>query len=501
MDKTELVAKAAHLFAISGHIVHTSIVINHREIDIRAEETQGLTRKVILVECADYARPVGVDKLQSDLNKLRAAQESLKDRAIIMHLSKNGYSSQASGYAMDQGIFICTLDSLTHRLINFDAYVEAIKNDKLRPIILREYQPSKLRFDRSPKALAQGGLSFIKEWIKSDKTWLTLLGDYGVGKSWLLKRLLYDLTDDYEKDPTHTPLAFFIPLQKFPKSFDSKTLILKMFDTYGLSGIHYEAFQYLSNTGRIIFLLDSFDEMAQHLNASTIRENLNELLSGLSKNSKAIMTSRPNYFESKAERFLIVEQDGALQWHPLDEKEFLRQNILARTISSGLESSQFARLEDLTPQQRKKLFKIVLKGKPAAYSKLMDLFTRFQELDGISHRAVIARLLTAVAETLATEEITETVEGTPLLPSDLEKLNQGRIFSIVITNLLYRDQAISSVTAMDRLRFLRSFAVYLQSKRGDVFAAPNEIRSLVRELFSDRADSRRQSGTAIGELL
>ena len=61
MDKTALTNEVAHLFRISGHKVDTSTVINHREIDVRAEETQGLVRKTILVECADHGTPVGVE--------------------------------------------------------------------------------------------------------------------------------------------------------------------------------------------------------------------------------------------------------------------------------------------------------------------------------------------------------------------------------------------------------------------------------------------------------
>ena len=58
--------------------------------------------------------------------------------------------------------------------------------------------------------------------------------------------------------------------------------------------------------------------MAQHLNRETIRENLKELLVGMGGNSKAIMTSRPTYFESRAERLVARESEGKLVWHPID---------------------------------------------------------------------------------------------------------------------------------------------------------------------------------------
>ena len=206
MDKTKLVQEVANLFRLTGHKVDISVKINHREIDVRAEETQSLLRKVILIECADYQTSVGVAKLQEDVTKLRSAQEQLKDKAVIMHVSSSGYSPDASGYAHDQGIAIFTLDDLLNQLVNFDAYIASILSDPQRPVILKEYQPTLMHYDGDPKHSAPA-IDFIKVWINStNRHLLTVLGDYGVGKSWLLKRLLYDLVDRYRENPQTEPL-------------------------------------------------------------------------------------------------------------------------------------------------------------------------------------------------------------------------------------------------------------------------------------------------------
>jgi hypothetical protein len=151
MDKTDLVNQVSQLFRIGGYKVDTSVEINHREIDIRAEEVQGLVRKIILIECADYARSVGISKIQEDIQKLRAAKEVLKDNAVIMHVARNGYTPNAFSYASETGVSTFSLEELTNHLINFDAYLQAVENDKLRSIILKEYQPNKVHFEQSPK--------------------------------------------------------------------------------------------------------------------------------------------------------------------------------------------------------------------------------------------------------------------------------------------------------------------------------------------------------------
>ena len=257
----------------------------------------------------------------------------------------------------------------------------------------------------------------------------------------------------------------------------------------------YIAFEHLVSAGRVLFLFDSFDEMAQHLHRDTIRENLKELLVGMSGQSRAIMTSRPTYFESRAERLLAVESDGALTWHPLDRSSEDRKVTLSRVLRRSLEASQFARLLDLSLSQRRKLFSIVLGPRSKAFSTLTGLLERFEELGSISQRAVIARLLTTVAETLASDEEVATVEGYPLIPNDLQVLNQGKIFEIVIHNLLYRDAQIGSLSAGDRYYFLKLLAIFLQQPGQWLFGEPEEIRTIVERAFWShlrRSDSREQ---------
>ena len=495
MDTTALTNQVAHLFEVSGHVVKISARINHREIDVYAEQRQGLIRQTILVECADYAGSVGVSKLQEDFTKLRSAKEKMSENVLLMHVARSGYSPDASGYAIENGLPTFSLATLTRQLVNFDAYVNAVENDKARRIITNEYQPTKIHFDGRSSRQARPAIDFIDEWLASSSRWLTILGDYGVGKSWMLKRFLYYGIEKYKENPEAYPLPFFVPLQHFTKAFDYQNMILRTFQLHGLAGVPYLAFEHLAMSGRILFLFDSFDEMAQHLNRDTIRENLKELLVGMSGDSRAIMTSRPTYFESRAERLLAIESDGSLVWHPLDRTVDERRVALSGVLSRQLEESQFARLMDLSLSQRRRLFAIVLGARSRPYAMLNRLLKRFEELGSLSQRAVIARLLTTVAETLSSGERVQTIEGYPLIPDDLKVLNQGKIFEIVIYNLLYRDSRIGDLSAADRYRFLKAFAIYLQHGGQWSFAEPGEIRALVENLFRDqfrRSDTREQ---------
>ncbi len=478
MDKTELVNNVATIFRLNGHKVETDVEINHRRIDVVAEEMQGIFRKTWLIECAEYKDNVGIGKAQDDLNKLNAAKEKLASACVCAHISYSGYSPQASGYLRDAGVSFSTYDNLISNMINFSPYVDGVESEKIRAVILKEYQETSIYFDGEARASAMPSISFVDQWIKSSNSkWLTILGDYGVGKSWTLKRVLYILIKRYKENPDQNSLPFFIPLQHFAKAFDYQNLIIRTLSRSGLTGVHFDAFQFLAAQGKIIFLLDSFDEMAQKLSRNIIRENLLAILDGMEGRSRVIMTSRPNYFENRAERIQMIDWVGGSQSSQLDIDVFEQQRRTAAIISEKMTRTDFARLTDLTPDQCMRLFEIALASNQSALVTLKGLFSRFQNLGSIAQRAVIARLLVTVAETLAGGA--ENEDALKLIPSDAKSINSGKIFEIVIYNLIRRDMGVGDIPPSVRLMFLRNLAVFLQSKATDQAAHPAELRAIV----------------------
>lgn len=218
MDKTELVNNVATIFRLNGHKVETDVQINHRRIDVVAEEMQGLFRKTWLIECAEYSKNVDVGKAQDDINKLNAAREKMSSACVCAHISLSGYTPQASGYLRDAGVSFSTYSNLISNMINFSPYVESVENEKTRAVILKEYQETRIFFDGAGKESSSPSMKFLKEWLRNGESkWLTVLGDYGVGKSWMLKRILYQLAENYKKNPDDNVLPFFYTVTELCK--------------------------------------------------------------------------------------------------------------------------------------------------------------------------------------------------------------------------------------------------------------------------------------------
>lgn len=483
-SREQLIKDVEKLLQLTGHRISIRDDLTRAGVHILAEETNTVSRKSLLVLCDATTSPMTRHQLESTFVGAFDMRARMGGSVILMHVAKGGHEEDAQRYAQEVGIDACSLRDLEHRMVNFKPYIRAIQSDRLRQLILREYQPTKIHFANERKA-SKPALEFLTEWLAGPDRWLTLLGDYGVGKSWTLKRLLYQMVDEYDSDPMNKPLPLFVPLQQFTKAFTFENLMNGAFSSYGLTGIHYPAFQYLAAKGRIVFLLDSFDEMAQTLHRDAIRENLKELLFGVEQGSKAIMTSRPTYFENRTEPLLVMERAGVSMQHPDDQEHLEYQSALSRSITGRLQTARFARLNDLSDSQRDRLFSIVLDDKPKALAKIRELHVRFRQLGNIAQKAVIARLLTTVAETLADGTSAITPDGYTLLPDTLEVLNQAKVFQIVVANLIRRDAGIGHLTAVDRQRFLRTFAIYLQRPGQPFFAEPAEIRNLVQGLFHD----------------
>jgi hypothetical protein len=107
------------------------------------------------------------------------------------------------------------------------------------------------------------GFEFIENWLLDiDSNQLTILGDVGTGKSFLLRMVAYNLAKDYLRLPLEKPLPILIDLRNADREFTLEGLISTHFAKNSLSRTSFDVFMYLLSQGYIVLLLDGFDEMA-----------------------------------------------------------------------------------------------------------------------------------------------------------------------------------------------------------------------------------------------
>ena len=128
---------------------------------------------------------------------------------------------------------------------------------------------------------------------------MSLLGEFGAGKTWFCRHLAYDQLKRYLAHPVNERLPLLITLRDFSKAMTAEQLINDaLIEQYNLPfvGSAFEVFQELNRQGKIFLILDGFDEMARQVDYQTVVDNFWELARLVDESSKVMITCRTEYF-------------------------------------------------------------------------------------------------------------------------------------------------------------------------------------------------------------
>ncbi|WP_407557914.1 NACHT domain-containing protein, partial [Winogradskyella sp. 4-2091] len=240
--------------------------------------------------------------------------------------------------------FIKTEDKLLNELIDFNGYLNKIING---------YQNEKLfsaiALDKDKKTLSEtfisppfnvneneskhtGLVNYINKWLKtsSESKHLVLLGDYGMGKTSFLRHYSGVLAKNITtKSNKLVRFPVMISLTNSSPRHGGITEKIKAFVAENL-GVDYTLFEILIHKGKILFLLDGFDEMGFVGTHNDRFKQINEIWQLAHKKNKLIISGRPSYFPSNYElikTFNIVKKNEQItQTNPFCES--IQLNLL-----------------------------------------------------------------------------------------------------------------------------------------------------------------------------
>lgn len=131
----------------------------------------------------------------------------------------------------------------------------------------------------------------------------------GHGKSKVTHILARRLAERYQlaRDGHRPPIPILIPFGNYPRgtsNFDG--LILRFMDAFGVAKLRVEAFRYLISLGRVLFILDGYDEMVE-ANPGVAAENIAGFVREAGPYGRILLTSRSTFYRTSAD---IVGQIG-----------------------------------------------------------------------------------------------------------------------------------------------------------------------------------------------
>lgn len=224
----------------------------------------------------------------------------------------------------DDLLFCYSFDELIDLEADFEPYIEWLEQEVRARHIDTRFVPLTCRKDeidpRTEKALdtstydwRQGGLdNYVDTWLADPaKKHLSLLGEFGMGKSWftlhLAGRLAAGWKDAKSRGVARPRIPLVIPLRDYAKQTSVSALLSEFFfHKHRIDIRNYEVFSVLNRMGRFLLIFDGFDEMASRTDRNTMVTNFWELAKVVEPGAKVLLSSRTEYFpEAKEARDLF----------------------------------------------------------------------------------------------------------------------------------------------------------------------------------------------------
>ena len=489
-----------HLFVLNNYEVEESLNVHGAEIDLLARHKSDPFSSPIYIEATiEY---VDNDKYGKDVSKLALIREKEPDAQRLI-VSAKGFSNPVQERARETRIQTLTYEQLFSRFEKFESYINACLEDS---DLAKELQHLDNIYEEPYFEDNRGrdlATDFLKHWrdsAGSDERWLVITGEYGTGKTALTKILQYRWLKEYKKDPS-IPISFRIELREFVRQFDARGLLHHFLDTNSLGHIPVDFVYSLLHSGRIILLLDGYDEMAQYLHARERRTCLSALAELSSGGAKGILTSRPNYFTETEEFqiFQILYSSIDQQKYYLtkkDRKLFDEERQIDELLNKFLDQHKHERiLNDLTPEQTESLISRALgsdsNGRDIVLRILKRIFRSVEkgEYISLSGKPVIISYLLEVVEGLKENEENHGLNH--------GELSEWDVYKLIIDQLMLRDLRRSpELSPEERRRFLSRLSVKLSQKEHAVINE-EDFKDIVskefqRDLRRHPADQRHQ---------
>ncbi len=202
-------------------------------------------------------------------------------------------------YAERRGVTLVRRQELLNQLVDLRSYAQE-QVDRWDALGLRFVEPACRPVDESEiHALDE----YLDRWLTNDSiSHLVLLGEPGVGKSTVCRRLAATLGRRHLESPGIQPVPLLVPLWEFPYVNDLKQLVFKeLYFRHGayISGVG--ALERMLAEGRFVLILDGFDEMTVRLDPFVVRRNLRAIAGLLDCGSRIMMTARTRIFRDARE--------------------------------------------------------------------------------------------------------------------------------------------------------------------------------------------------------
>ena len=172
--------------------------------------------------------------------------------------------------------------------------------------------------ERVPSALAS-----LREIVdKPERRFALILGDFGAGKSFLLRELARSLLDG---DGSRVPVL--VEMRYLEKTLSLRSLLAQHFGAADAGSVDIDAFLYMLREGRVVLLFDGFDELAVRVTRDQVLQHFATITGAAEGKAKVLISSRRQHFHD----------DGQVKLELARSAEQLQGYRLGRPYRVGVE--------------------------------------------------------------------------------------------------------------------------------------------------------------------
>ena len=286
------------------YLVERNVSMHGCQIDLYAEYQTGTIRLRLMIECKDYrnGQAVGVKEIKEFIGALTPALGHLVDKGLIV--SQSEFTREAKNLAASTGIELVRLQDLEHKLVDFEGYTDQVikehTNSPAYPCYIDLSATSIEDFEGAPPDSFQRPIDTVIDrllfGLKKQK--LALLGNFGTGKTTFCRKYAHDLALKYRENPDDPKnrIPIVIQLKDYESRLDIQELITNTFQFRYAVRLDIKLCEQLQKLGRLLILLDGFDEMSTRVDPEIVQDNIRELnkLARIPEN-KFIITCRTHF--------------------------------------------------------------------------------------------------------------------------------------------------------------------------------------------------------------
>lgn len=331
---------ADYLRSIYGN-AEIEVLRQGKKVDVLCRVTEFGKATELFVEVKDYGRNLTreeVARIWADYEPVLDASRSSKLLLVTRSgLSSSGQESVDSRNRMYHQTIWEMEDAAFALLPYVRAQVDAFDEDGLSSY----YIPARARqaeygdaHDRSLAAEDLPLLTIVEEWIATDDTTpLAILGGYGAGKSSFARQVVSRQAQRALNDPA-ARRPVLVKLGAITRSAGLDSLLGSLFTSeYEVRGYSYRRFKQFNENGRLLIILDGFDEMKHAMTWTEFLNELRELNTLNAGRSKVLLLGRPSAFTSDEEHLEVlrgrVRVEGGTTRRLRDWPEFREYELAA----------------------------------------------------------------------------------------------------------------------------------------------------------------------------